>query len=65
MSSRKIVHVVQREVCDPGKSPNAYVGQITIDIRIVYPPHIDRMDAHRLFQEAVGRAESRLFDDDC
>lgn len=64
MSSRKIVHVVLREPADPGEAPNATVGEITVDIRIVFPPHIDRMDAWRLFRRAVNQADRELIPDE-
>lgn len=61
VSSRKIVHVVLREPADPGEAPNATVGEITVDIRIVFPPHVDRRDAWVLYRRAVTQAERELF----
>lgn len=60
MGHRKVVHVVMREPADPGVSPNATVGQLTVDIRIVWPPHVDPVDAWQLFQRAIAKAEQKV-----
>lgn len=39
MSQRASVYVVRRIPTDGGESPNRFVPQITIEIRVFFPPH--------------------------
>lgn len=40
MSARKSVYRVKREAAETLPSPNATVPQITVELRVFYPPHM-------------------------
>jgi len=62
VSARPGYTVTKRVAVDGGESPNAYVGQITVEIRVHYPPrqieHVQRvLDA--AVDDAIVELEER------
>jgi hypothetical protein len=60
VSERPHVYVVHRIPADPGRSPNAYVPQITVEIRAYWPAReVGRVPAilADAYDEAVDKLE--------
>ena len=60
MSARKTIYVNLHADCDPGESPNRYVGRITADLRLHFPPHIDPAEVRAVATDAVTRMWQRV-----
>ena len=57
MSSRPAIHITVREPADSGTSPNRYIGQITAQIRLHFPPTASEREVlsalERAYQQTV------------
>lgn len=60
MSARKAIYVSWSADCDPGESPNRYVGRITADLRLHFPPHIDPVELRAVATDAVSQMWERV-----
>lgn len=45
MASRQGVHVTHRIPVDGGESPNAFIGTLSVDLRVFWPPYTVDKDA--------------------
>lgn len=61
MGHRKSISVVLRVPVDGGTSPNATIAQITVDLRVVFPPDADRSVVHAHIQAVLREACDRLW----
>lgn len=60
MSARRSIYVKRSVDCDPGEPPNRYVGRITVDLRLYFPPHIHSADLRNVAVEAVRELWARI-----
>ncbi|WP_123788267.1 hypothetical protein [Phytoactinopolyspora halophila] len=60
MARRKNVGRVQRKQVDGGKEPNRYVDEITIDVRVAYPPHADPEDVKDVLRDTYSDVFNEL-----
>lgn len=55
MSSRKTILVSRKVDCDGGRSPNAYVPHITVELRAAFPPNTVTREQVMQILDEVGR----------
>ena len=61
MSARKGIVASHRVACDGGVSPNQYIGHITAEVRLFFPPNPVELDeVRRALDEAWVDAELKL-----
>ncbi|MCW2901561.1 MAG: hypothetical protein JWO67_3826 [Streptosporangiaceae bacterium] len=60
MGRREVVHVTLREGADPDVSPNATIGQVSVDLRVAFPPHMDHGDVVVAIRRAAEMAIGKL-----
>lgn len=62
MSSRPGVVIAIRRAADGGVSPNAYISEITAEVRAFWPPRAEQVDVEEAIQDAADKAirQSRL-----
>ncbi len=60
MSSRKSVVVTMRVPVDGGESPNQYVGEVTVQVRVHYPPLTSFAVVSGTVREATAEVYARL-----
>lgn len=63
MSARKGIVASQRTACDGGVSPNQYIGHITAEVRLFFPPNTVTKEQIRLalfeaYSEAANKVDS-------
>jgi hypothetical protein len=57
---RRSVHVVHRVAGDGGETPNRYIPEITVDIRVHFPPNASRRDALIALHDASDLVQDKL-----
>lgn len=61
MASRKTINVVERTPADPGASPNEFIGQITVDMRVAFPPHTPTQDLDAAIVAASNKLRAQIW----
>lgn len=54
MSARKCLYSSVHHACDPGKPPNQYVGAITAELRVHFPPNTEPGLVRAAVDEAIA-----------
>lgn len=62
MSSRKSVYVAHRVIAvEAGVSPNQFVGQVTVEMKVFFPPYIaNEPQVQRLVEDSYAELQEKL-----
>lgn len=62
MGRRQSVYVVRKIPTDGGESPNRTVPQVTVEIRVHYPPETPLSKVSDILHTAAHAAEDQMFE---
>lgn len=67
MSRRRSIYTLLKRRCNGGEPPNAYIPEITVEIRAHFPPHISKDEVRAAlfqgFHDAAVELDALLFDE--